>query len=50
MNISIERLVSILKAHPKTREWFWFIVLWCGGLFAALALAYPIKLAIKAAS
>lgn len=39
-----------LKAHPKTREWLWFVGLWCLGLAAVSAMAYPIKLLVRAAS
>lgn len=33
----------------KTRQWLWFIFLWCMGLIAVIAIAYPIKLLIKLA-
>lgn len=35
--------IKWLDAHPKAKEWAWFAALWCGSLFVALALAYPIK-------
>jgi hypothetical protein len=27
----------------KKRQWFWFAILWCGGLAATLALSYGFK-------
>ena len=46
MNTLIERYIN---SHPKAKEWSWFIILWFGGLSAALMLAYPIKFIIKSA-
>jgi hypothetical protein len=31
----------------RTHQWLWFIGLWCGGLFTALAVGYTIKFLIK---
>lgn len=46
MNICIKRAESWLRTHPKVKQWAWFAALWCGGLFVAAALSYPIKLII----
>lgn len=32
-----------LQTHKTLKTWLWFIFLWCGGLFAALLLAYGTK-------
>lgn len=32
-----------------TKQWLWFVGLWCAGLLAAYALAAPIKLLIRLA-
>ncbi len=47
MNTAIDTIWHYLNGKPKAKEWLWFVLLWCGGLFAALALAYPIKYFIK---
>lgn len=47
MNIYIEHLQRWLDMHPKAKQWGWFIILWCVGLFSVMAIAYPIKLIIK---
>jgi len=39
--------IKWFQAHPKAKQWAWFAALWCGGLFVALAAAYPIKLLIR---
>lgn len=31
-------------APRKSRQWLWFVALWCGGLAAALTLGGVIKL------
>lgn len=49
MNISIKFIAEKLDAHPAIKQWSWFVLLWLGGLAAALSLAYPIKLLIKLA-
>lgn len=49
MSTFIDRaLQAWLDDHPKIREWVWFAILWLGGLFTAVLLAYPIKLLIRA--
>lgn len=51
MNMGIKsKLTGFLQTHHKIRKWLWFIVLWCGGLLSALAIALPIKILIKIAS
>ena len=47
MNLCTRKIENWLSAHPKAREWLWFVVLWCGGLLTVLAMAYPIKWIIK---
>ena len=47
MNTAIKRAGHWIDRHPKAREWMWFAILWCGGLCAALAIAYPIKWLVK---
>ena len=47
MNISIKRAENWLNRYPKAKQWAWFIALWCGGLFTAMVLSYPIKFLIK---
>jgi len=39
-----------LDAHPKAKQWLWFLALWLGGLVAVYVLTYPLKLLIRAAS
>jgi hypothetical protein len=48
MNLCINRGRAWLNRHPKLQQWLWFIGLWFAGLFTVMALAYPIKLAIRA--
>ncbi|WP_157010381.1 hypothetical protein [Legionella fallonii] len=51
MNMSIKKkLTRFLQTHPKTRQWLWFIFLWCVGLLSAMAIAFPVKVLIKLAS
>lgn len=47
MNIRISSLHLWLENHPKTRQWFWFIGLWFGGLLMTSFIAYPIKWLLK---
>lgn len=47
MNICIKRSRDWLNAHPKAKQWVWFIALWCSGLFTVMAAAYPIKWLIR---
>lgn len=47
MNTLIKKSVEWLNHHPKIKQWIWFIILWSGGLLAAVSVAYPIKLLIK---
>ncbi len=47
MNICIKRAEIWFNTHPKVKQWAWFITLWCGGLFTAMAAAYPIKWLIR---
>lgn len=47
MNLCIKRFEDFMETHPKAKQWLWFVVLWCGGLFTALAAAYPIKWLMK---
>jgi len=35
------------RLSKKQRQWVWFAALWCGGLFAVTAMAYPIKWLIR---
>lgn len=39
--------IKWFNSHSKAKQWAWFIALWCGGLFAVMAMAYPIKWLIK---
>lgn len=48
MNTCIERVANWLNHHKKVREWCWFFLLWFSGLFAVVAMSYPIKLLIRA--
>jgi hypothetical protein len=47
MNTTIKAWCDRLNAVPRAKEWVWFAALWCGGLFTALAMAYPIKWLIR---
>ncbi len=47
MNTCIEPVRNWLNKHPKTKQWAWFIALWCVGLLTVMAAAYPIKWIIK---
>lgn len=47
MNIFIKRSRAWLDRHERVKQWLWFVALWCGGLLAAMAAAYPFKLIIK---
>lgn len=47
MNTCIKRSRDWLHSHPKITEWIWFVALWCGGLFAVMTAAYPIKWLIR---
>lgn len=47
MSIIIRRGRDWFARHPKARQWAWFVLLWCGGLLAVSAIAYPIKWAVK---
>ena len=38
---------NYIDAHPRIKQWGWFIILWFGGLLTAMCLAYPIKFLIK---
>lgn len=31
------------RCTDKQRQWLWFVALWCGGIGAALTLAYFIR-------
>lgn len=50
MNTCIEKCRIWFKAHPKAREWAWFIALWLFGFMCVSAIAYPIKLLIRGMS
>ena len=51
MNMIIKKqFTHFLQTHDKTRQWVWFIALWCAGLLSAITLALPIKILIKLAS
>ena len=47
MSTTIKAFEHWLDAHPKVKEWAWFVALWCAGLATAMALSYPIKWLIK---
>jgi hypothetical protein len=47
MSKHINYLKIWLNAHPKTKQWLWFIGLWLFGLLSVSALSYPIKILIK---
>lgn len=47
MNIYIKYIKNWINFSPKRKQWMWFVILWCGGLFSVLAVSYPIKLLIK---
>ena len=47
MSIYIKKLQHWFNAHPKAKEWGWFIILWLGGLITVLLAAYPFKWLIK---
>jgi len=34
------------RLTDRRRQWLWFIVLWCAGLSATLALAYTVRFLI----
>lgn len=40
-------LTEWVNARPKLKQWLWFIGLWCMGLLAVSAMAYPIKMLIR---
>lgn len=48
MNTAIKAARVWLDAHPKCQQWVWFGTLWCAGLLAVSAVAYPLKLIIRA--
>ena len=33
----------------KQQQWLWFLLLWCGGLAAAVLLAYLVRLIMRIA-
>ena len=33
----------------KQRQWLWFAMLWCGGIFATVMLSYIVRWVITAA-
>lgn len=41
-------LVRWFEARPSAKQWVWFVLLWGGGLGAALAVSWPIKWLILA--
>ncbi len=43
MNMFINQAINWFDAHPKIKQWLWFIGLWCGGLSTVLAFSYLIK-------
>lgn len=52
--IKIKKIFSTCKiweiwllSHPKFKQWFWFIILWLGGLLTVSLLTYPIKLLMR---
>jgi hypothetical protein len=48
MNTRIKTAVlRWLEHHPTSKQWLWFVALWCGGLMGVTALTYPLKLLIK---
>lgn len=50
MNIIInlrQNFYNWVDAHPRLKQWLWFVVLWCAGLASVLVMAYPIKWVIK---
>ncbi|MBL0317954.1 MAG: hypothetical protein IPP74_01405 [Alphaproteobacteria bacterium] len=47
MNICIKRSRDWLNAHPKAKQWAWFIALRCGSLLMVIAAAYSIKWLIR---
>lgn len=51
MNIRIKyyAVQAWLAAHPKVKQWLWFITLWLGGLLCVSALTYPLKALINIA-
>ena len=48
MNTAIKAARVWLDAHPTCKQWAWFGALWCTGLLGVLAVAYPLKLIIRA--
>lgn len=48
MNVRIKSSIQAwLAAHPRARQWVWFITLWFSGLLVVSVLTYPIKLLIN---
>jgi hypothetical protein len=50
MNTCIKSVQTWLNKHPKAKQWAWFITLWCAGLLAVVAFAYPIKWLMRSIS
>jgi hypothetical protein len=50
MNICIKQITTWLTAHPKIKQWLWFIALWIMGLLTVIIFTYPIKLLFKSLS
>lgn len=34
------------RLSVKNQQWAWFVILWCGGFFSLLTLAYLIRVAM----
>lgn len=47
MNTSIKKIQIWFEHHPKTKQWAWFVALWCAGLATVVTFTYPIKLLMK---
>jgi hypothetical protein len=43
----MKRINTYLSAHPKQRQWLWFVALWLFGLGCVTVLTYPLKLIIR---
>ncbi|MCA0370024.1 MAG: hypothetical protein LCH26_02850 [Proteobacteria bacterium] len=43
MSMDTKSTRAWLEAHPKCKQWLWFVGLWCGGLMTITAMAYPVK-------
>ncbi len=42
MNLFI-KLKNRVNAHPKIKQWLWFVTLWFAGLFTVLIMTAPLK-------